>query len=93
MFYIENEANVTSLKVRYSTGKRAILRTKMFTELKTYRGWEKSVINKQYIIDSIEPTYAVEMKKVVNLMTKKEVEIPVDTPWCCNPASETYWCN
>jgi hypothetical protein len=29
--------------------------------------------------------------KVRNLMTGKEVEIPVDTPWCCNPASETYW--
>lgn len=30
-------------------------------------------------------------KTVKNLMTGKEIEIPVDTPWCCNPASETYW--
>lgn len=33
----------------------------------------------------------VEMKTVRSLMTGVEVEIPVDTPWCCNPASETYW--
>jgi hypothetical protein len=30
-------------------------------------------------------------KTVKNLMTGKDVEIPADTPWCCNPASETYW--
>ena len=28
---------------------------------------------------------------VKNLMTGKDVEIEADTPWCCNPASETYW--
>jgi hypothetical protein len=31
-------------------------------------------------------------KRIVkNLMTGKDVEIDYDTPWCCNPASETYW--
>jgi len=35
--------------------------------------------------------YTAAMMKVKNLMTGKEVEIPSDTPWCCNPASETYW--
>lgn len=29
--------------------------------------------------------------KVKNLMTGEEIEIASDTPWCCNPASETYW--
>jgi hypothetical protein len=28
---------------------------------------------------------------VKNLMTGKPVQIDRDTPWCCNPASETYW--
>ena len=28
---------------------------------------------------------------VKNLMTGKAVEIDRDTPWSCNPASETYW--
>ena len=30
-------------------------------------------------------------KIVKNLMTGQNVEIDADTPWCCNPASETYW--
>lgn len=28
---------------------------------------------------------------VKNLMTGRDVEIDRDTPWCCNPASESYW--
>jgi len=31
------------------------------------------------------------MKKVRNLMSGKVVEIPEDTPYCCDPSSETYW--
>lgn len=34
---------------------------------------------------------APEMMEVNNLMTGKKVLIAKDTPWCCNPASETYW--
>jgi len=30
-------------------------------------------------------------KKVRNLMTGTEIEIPVGTPLCCDPSSETYW--
>ena len=33
------------------------------------------------------PTY----KTVKNLMTGEDVVIPADTPWCCDPSSETYW--
>jgi hypothetical protein len=29
--------------------------------------------------------------KVKSYMTGEEVEIPIDTPWSCNPASESYW--
>lgn len=28
---------------------------------------------------------------VKNLMTGEGVLIDSDTPWCCNPSSETYW--
>lgn len=35
--------------------------------------------------------YHPTMKTVKNLMTGKDVQIDRDTPWCCNPASETYW--
>jgi len=31
------------------------------------------------------------MKTVKNLITGKDVQIDRDTPWSCNPASETYW--
>lgn len=31
------------------------------------------------------------MVTVKNLMTGADVEIDRDTPWCCNPASESYW--
>lgn len=31
------------------------------------------------------------MKTVKNLMTGQDIQIDRDTPWCCNPASETYW--
>ena len=33
----------------------------------------------------------VPMKKVRNLLSGKEIEIPADTPLCCDPSSETYW--
>ena len=35
--------------------------------------------------------FAPKTKIVKNLMTGQDVEIDADTPWCCNPASETYW--
>lgn len=31
------------------------------------------------------------MMTVKSLMTGQDVEISTDTPWCCNPASESYW--
>ncbi len=31
------------------------------------------------------------MKTVVNLMSGKEIQIPHDTPRCCDPSSELYW--
>ena len=37
--------------------------------------------------------YYPKFKTVKSLMTGKDVEIDADTPWCCNPASETFWSN
>ena len=39
----------------------------------------------------LNPNFVFPKKTVKNLMTGKDVEIEADTPWCCNPASETYW--
>lgn len=30
-------------------------------------------------------------RTVISLMTGQPVEIAHDTPWSCNPASESYW--
>jgi hypothetical protein len=30
-------------------------------------------------------------KTVTNLMTGKDIQIPVNTPLACDPSSETYW--
>lgn len=35
--------------------------------------------------------YVPTMITVKSLMTGKDVQIEADTPWCCNPASETFW--
>ena len=35
--------------------------------------------------------YFPTMKTVTNLMSGVDIQIPHDTPWSCNPASETYW--
>mgnify|MGYP000249302811 CR=1 FL=1 len=35
--------------------------------------------------------FPVGTKVVKSLMTGQDVVIAEDTPWCCNPASESYW--
>lgn len=32
------------------------------------------------------------MKKVRPLFSDKDIWIPADTPFCCDPSTETYWC-
>lgn len=39
-----------------------------------------------YFRDHIEKT-----KVVKNAMSGKKTRIPVNTPMCCDPSSETYW--
>lgn len=48
------------------------------------------------VYEAMEETFfalkhLVGMKTVKNLMSGEDVQIAEDTPWCCNPASETYW--
>jgi hypothetical protein len=44
-----------------------------------------------YTFEDIYYKLVVKTVKVTNLMTGKEVEIPSNTPWHLNPASETFW--
>ena len=56
---------------------------------------KREVRELQYELYPVSKGFRIEflstMVTVKNLMTGKDVEIDADTPWCCNPASETYW--
>ena len=56
------------------------------TRLCRKAGWS---INELNIV--ARDTYRAPQVTVRNLMSGKDVVIDADTPWCCNPASETYW--
>ena len=60
------------------------------TRLCNKAGWTEDQLN---IVDRITFTAPQRRMTVLNLMTGKPVTIDADTPWCCNPASETYWSN
>lgn len=68
---------------RYKTGYRLL--SKLTVDRQTAEHLQQSVTGAYHV--EIEP----KTKVVKNLMTGKSVEIDADTPWCCNPSSETYW--
>lgn len=76
---------------RTKSGERSIF-TRVFTdqtdaEMQTLvSGLYEKFPATQYRIE-----YFSTMKTVKNLMTGKDVEIDRDTPWCCDPSSETFW--
>ncbi len=56
------------------------------TRLCRKAGWTVDQLN---IVE--RASYTAPKITVKNLMSGKPVEIDADTPWCCNPASESYW--
>lgn len=44
-----------------------------------------------YTFEEIYYKEVVKTRKVKNLMTGQEIEIPSNTPRCCDPSSELYW--
>ena len=44
-----------------------------------------------YTYEDMYHKEVVTTKKVRNLMSGEEIEIPSNTPRCCDPSSETYW--
>jgi hypothetical protein len=51
--------------------------TELYPLYKATDGWRMEAVPKMITVKS--------------LMTGQDVEIPHDTPWSCNPASESYW--
>ena len=84
---------IWKLDYRYKTGRRAV---KTYVYRNTHEQWMKEEVrdlqaglypsSKGFVLEFV-PT----MRTVKNLMTGKEVEIPHDTPRCCDPSTETYW--
>ena len=46
---------------------------------------------REAFLANLEKSVKPKTKKVRNLMTGVEIEIPYDTPLACDPSSETYW--
>ena len=44
-----------------------------------------------YTLEDMYYNEVVTTKKVKNLMSGEEIEIPSNTPRCCDPSTETYW--
>jgi hypothetical protein len=66
-------------------------------EWKTFGGAVRAATRRGYEVMTTEDpmlTYIKNEKKtkiVTNLISGKLVRIPVNTPLCCDPSSETYW--
>jgi hypothetical protein len=78
---------------RTKTGERLFSTTvwKDRTRAGMVREVHELVFSGLYPVPTFRFEYVPTTKVVKNLMTGKDVEIAHDTPWCCNPASETYW--
>jgi hypothetical protein len=55
----------------------------------------REVRDLQYVLWPVRNGFSIEfhptMVTVKNLMTGVDIQIDRDTPWSCNPASESYW--
>jgi hypothetical protein len=76
---------------RTKSGERSVL-TRVFTD-QTESDMKRMVVGlyNKFSPEQYRIEYHPTMITVKNLMTGSNVEIDRDTPWCCNPASETYW--
>ena len=87
------ELHVYKADRRYNKGERKVnvytykdwTRTQMLDEVASLR---KDLYRQQ---DGWRLEFNPSTITVKNLMTGADVTIAADTPWCCNPASETYW--
>ena len=62
---------------------------------RTEEGMEREVrellMSGLYPVSKFRFEYHPTKVTVKSLMTGQDVEIDRDTPWCCNPASESFW--
>lgn len=58
-------------------------------DLKNFNRDEWAIADLQVFISTIKPK--PKMITVINLMSGKPIQIPEDTPRCCDPSTELYW--
>ena len=84
---------IYKLDKRTKSGER-LVSTTVWTG-RTEAGMEREVkellMSGLYNVAQYRFEYFPTMVTVKNLMTGKDIQIDRDTPWCCNPASESYW--
>lgn len=84
---------IYKLDRRTKTGER-LFSTTVWTG-RTEDGMEREVrellMSGLYPVSEFRFEYHPKLVTVKNLMTGLDVQIDRDTPWACNPASETYW--
>lgn len=65
---------------------------KQFVSLTAATEYANEIFRKDGILVGIENDTGEANKVMVkSLMTGEPVLIDEDTPWCCNPASESFW--
>jgi hypothetical protein len=78
--------------------KYVVYHTKTLRPVKSYYYWKSAAkrlakLGAGHSVTDIATFMAlpVPTRTVRSLMTGAEIEIPVDTPHCCDPSTETYW--
>ena len=84
----KREMNMTNVECPYVL--RAEATFYLFSEFASLMAQIEYLDLEVYEIECVEAE-PVPMKTVRNMMSGLELEIPVDTPLCCDPSSETYW--
>ena len=84
---------IWKLDSRYKTGRRAV---GTYVYPARHDQWMQEEVrdlqaglypkSKGFILEFV-PT----MKTVKNLMTGEDIQIPHDTPYCCDPSTERFW--
>ena len=86
MSYVIYNKKSTRVIQTYDTlrGAKSVLTRKV--NLGEIQREENAIASMKEFVENIE-----QKRSSINLMTGKEVVLPVNTPLCCDPSSETYW--
>jgi hypothetical protein len=84
--------NIFKFDRRCKTGERLVSTTKWSNRDEAEMKREVRELQYQlYPVSQFRIEFSPATMIVKSLMTGQDVEIDADTPWCCNPASESYW--